>query len=456
MVISHPRIFSAFLFILLLSGPLLAGKFLQGAPRIPNEYLITLRTGEQLDAVLADATRREGQLDVFSRSEGRRPSFAIRTREDVARRLSEDFRVLVVEENIILSIQQSQVTQQAYAPSPYAYAHLWHLDRIDDMSVLSRFNDQYTYCDAGADVRLYVLDNGILPSHPEFAGRLDSAPSLQTYLNSPGRSGAPSGPCWSDDPNSSQSHGTSVASVAAGTIFGVAKYATVVDARAFDCNGATTLVRVSETLDWIRIDASNSRSVVNMSFAASKYDAGASSLSLKIQDLVDDGIPVVAAAGNVQWNSGTQSFYPPMDTRWVIPAGAPGSITVGGSNRDSDTHWAGSNYNVHFYAPSQLIEAASTMIPATIGSGPYLRREFHDCGRPDLFESCTSGTSFAAPLVSGLIARFLSRPSSSSDRATVVAHLQSEAASSTSVNVSYSDGSTTHTAPLVGATPWCY
>ena len=44
----------------------------------------------------------------------------------------------------------------------------WGLDRIDSATGL---DGDYNYDQTGVDVTVFVLDNGVLPSHSEFTGR---------------------------------------------------------------------------------------------------------------------------------------------------------------------------------------------------------------------------------------------------------------------------------------------
>ncbi|HUP63857.1 MAG TPA: S8 family serine peptidase [Thermoanaerobaculia bacterium] len=116
----------------------------------------------------------------------------------------------------------------------------------------------------------------------------------------------------------------------------------------------------------------------------------------------------------------------PGDARYFSPANAPYGITVAGSNRDTDTHWMGSNYRVHFYAPAQRVESASTEYGPTLGRWLVRTELSSDCFNPErYFDSCTSGTSFSSPIVAGLIARFL-QTNPSATRSTVMSWLNSE------------------------------
>src|SRR5205823_1999426 len=138
------------------------------------------------------------------------------------------------------------------------------------------------------------------------------------------------------------SHGTAVASIAAGETLGVAKGAQIVDVRGADCGGAVTAFRIEKILEWISSDPERylGRAVINMSFNGlmNSYDYTelANDYALDNEVYVVSAsaanggynIPVVSSAGN----QGANVYY-----YW--PGNANGSITVGGLSKGSDTIW---------------------------------------------------------------------------------------------------------------------
>lgn len=118
----------------------------------------------------------------------------------------------------------------------------WNLDRIDAHG--PGLDQQYHYGKAhGKGSRIYVLDNGILGTHDDFGGRVVPGYSARCF---DGRSEGCEATWYREGlitarneaahpdcrKNSQFDHGTGVASVAAGTEFGVAKKATVVPVQA--------------------------------------------------------------------------------------------------------------------------------------------------------------------------------------------------------------------------------
>src|SRR6202043_1331315 len=98
-------------------------------------------------------------------------------------------------------------------------------------------DNSYSWCADGTGVRIYMIDTGVLPTNSEFApSRVDSLPELKSYLASLGHD--PGFQCWDpsiDDFGLNAMHGTATASIAGGVRFGVAKGATIVDARGATC-----------------------------------------------------------------------------------------------------------------------------------------------------------------------------------------------------------------------------
>jgi hypothetical protein len=87
------------------------------------------------------------------------------------------------------------------------------LDRVDQRSL--PLNNEFNYAFAGEGVHIYIVDSGIDTTSGEWSGRIGNGIT-----------------CFGNIPDSrtayvdSYNHGTAVASVAAGTTFGIAKFAT--------------------------------------------------------------------------------------------------------------------------------------------------------------------------------------------------------------------------------------
>jgi subtilisin family serine protease len=284
-------------------------------------------------------------------------------------------------------------------------------------------DDNYSWNYDGNGVRIYVVDTGVLPSHPEFGSRVDPLPELATALTQAGR--GLGSQCWTfREYTAAASHGTAVAAVAAGNTLGVAKLATIVDARALQCGlepFSTTTARLTFVLNWIATSDTrrqSGKSVVNLSLSYAYVfgDPNYSAVANQIGVLVDTyNIPVVTAAGNFNDNA-----------YWYGPGNSLRAINIGGLSKNSSSRWSFSNYgyNILFYAPAQYVESTSTLPSAAPGTFEY-RSALDDCNMVTYpADTCTSGTSFSAPHAAGVIARYLQRfPGASRDA--IVSALQS-------------------------------
>ncbi|KAL5503651.1 hypothetical protein EMCRGX_G010632 [Ephydatia muelleri] len=232
---------------------------------------------------------------------------------------------------------------------------LWGLKRITVTQL--PLPTEYIYDATGGEgVHVFVLDTGIKATLPAFGGRVYFGAD---FVNTPALRNDPSG------------HGTHVAGTIMSTPFGVAKKAFAVDVRVIDANNRCTVDAVLSGLNYA-LQYRQKKNVINLSL----------SLGTKVQSIVDavaaavrNGIHVVSAAGNDA-----------VDACLMSPADAPDGITVAASDQNDLTYVA-TNYGtcVSIFAPGVDIVSVSK----TGGSVSM------------------TGTSMAAPHVSGVIAVLL-------------------------------------------------
>ena len=92
-------------------------------------------------------------------------------------------------------------------------------------------------------------------------------------------------------------HGTHVAALVAGKTYGVAKGATVYSVRVFGCRGEGSLVNLLHGINHVigqQMPDKNRRIIINLSLS-SRFSP---SINDAVKDATDQGILVVAAAGN--------------------------------------------------------------------------------------------------------------------------------------------------------------
>ncbi|HKS24376.1 MAG TPA: S8 family serine peptidase [Thermoanaerobaculia bacterium] len=240
----------------LATSPLRAGdgKIRHSAQPIKNEYIVVLEDGTPRDdvpAVAAGLGKHYGG-DVRRVWRDALKGFFVRMTEQQAQAMSHHPDVKYVEENarIYLSGTAPTNVDPACDPGPGVTCattdnRLWHLDVIDQNSAVS--TKDYSYCETGSGVYVYVVDYGVLRAHREFNN--DAAKVLDGYDASGDPAQFPAyDPCHGagllTQPADGQvypagvrdhSHGTGVASLVNGLHLGVAKDAKVVPVKVFPC-----------------------------------------------------------------------------------------------------------------------------------------------------------------------------------------------------------------------------
>lgn len=270
--------------------------------------------------------------------------FVIETTEKGAESLSNDERVLLVEQDIPIYAEAIQSSAT------------WGLDRIDQRAL--PMNASYGYLTDASNVHAYVIDSGVRTTHVEFGGRATKDVDLLTD----GQNG-----------NDCMGHGTHVAGTIGGATYGVAKNIRIHSVRVLPCTGTGQISDLLAGVDWVTANH-QSPAVANISITAS---GPSSILDTAIQNSINSGVTYVVAAGNYN-----------QDACIFSPARAANAITVG-ATYTADDKAAYSDYGscVDIWAPGTLITSASFA--------------------NDTDSRLMSGTSMASPHVAGVAALYL-------------------------------------------------
>ena len=264
-----------------------------------------------------------------------------------------------------------------------------------------------TYSSAAPAATIAIVDSGIDASRPEFAGRLVANVNLNSL---PGNS-----------PGDGRGHGTFVAGIAASGLAGksgAAQRAKIVSLDVMDDKGMARTSDVIAAADWILANkAKYGIRVANFSLHSSAansfmYDP----LDKAVERLWFNNVVVVAAAGNYGKPDGPSGVpFAPGNDPFVITVGASDMGTSVSMYDDVAAPWSAYGYTLDGFAKPDLVAPGRYIVgPVSTTATLYSERPDHVV-EPGYME--LSGTSFSAPIVSGIAALILGRhPDYTSDQ----------------------------------------
>ena len=246
-----------------------------------------------------------------------------------------------------------------------------------------------------AQPTIAIVDSGIDASRADFGGRVIQQVTMTSLIpNSPG---------------DGRGHGTFVASIAAGSAAnyaGAAPTAKLLSIDVADDNGMAMTSDVIAAADWILNNkAAYNIRVANFSLHSSSpgsfmFDP----LNKAVERLWFSGVTVVAAAGNYG-NLGSGVPYAPADDPFVITVGAADINGSGDSKDDFAAPWSANGYTLDGFWKPELGAPGRYMTGAVPTTATLTSERPEAVVAPGYMQ--LSGTSFAAPVVSGIAADIL-------------------------------------------------
>ncbi|PRT53653.1 Subtilase-type proteinase RRT12 [Wickerhamiella sorbophila] len=275
---------------------------------------------------------------------------------DQLREILHDVRVAIVSQDE--DIQAAML--QEHAPR--------HLALLGSETMLPSLFDtasehlNYPYDVAGlSEVDVYVIDSGIDTEHPEFEGRAREGIDLVPEADAKDVNG----------------HGTHVAGIIGSRTFGVAKNVSLISIKVLGPDGSGLLsdviAGINYATDQFVQNKESRKGIANLSFGTGY----SSVLNAAVDAAVGIGLPVVVAAGNANRPACITS-----------PGSSKKAITVGAIDDGTGAIASFSNYGecVDLFASGVQVHSTSNVEDG---------------------ESVMSGTSMAAPSVTGILALML-------------------------------------------------
>jgi len=225
----------------------------------------------------------------------------------------------------------------------------WGLDRIDQRAL--PLDRTYTYASTGAGVHVYLVDTGIWTAHSEFEGRADNVFDVT-----------------GGDGTDCIGHGTAVAGIVGSVTYGVAKGVRLHGVQVFrNCIPEAATSDMIAGLDWVTAHHA-SPAVANLPIQADPSTA----LAAAVKNLWDSGVFLAVTAGNHNVDACLEA------------SGATPFAVAASTRADAKADFSNWGTCIKIYAPG--VDIKSTWLGGVTNT--------------------VSGTSFAAPHVTGVAALY--------------------------------------------------
>ncbi|WP_163969596.1 S8 family serine peptidase [Oceanobacillus halotolerans] len=246
----------------------------------------------------------------------------------------------------VRSAEPDYLMESTMTPTDPEMGRQWYLNKIG-------MTDAWDITEGSSDVTVAVLDTGVNATHEDLSGRVLAG---YDYVND------------DSDPSDDHGHGTHVAGIIASNtndigVTGIDFHANILPVKVANVKGE---VPTSNSIKGIYYAISQGADVINMSYGGYNYDE---SVEEAIQEAYDQGIVVVAAAGN----DGIDSYSYPASYTSVISVSAT-------DENDQPTSFTNYGNFIDITAPGSNIYSTDYL-------GGYKGK---------------NGTSFSSPIVSAV------------------------------------------------------
>ena len=262
-----------------------------------------------------------------------------------------------------------------------------------DTHATAAWNGIDGHTETGANQTVAVIDSGVDATHPDLAGRI-----LAVNVNNETQS-----------VRDGYGHGTHVAGIINGRspdgkYIGIAPDATVISVKVANDDGDAYESDLLRGIDWVFENGPDFHiRVVNISASVTIPESYATSpVDAAVERLWAAGVTVVAAAGNLGTDSDAV-WYAPGNDPYIISVGCLDDGTTVSSGDDSLCTISSRGVTEDGFARPDLV-APGRKIVSTLAAGSVLAAEFADRVTSDGEHIRLSGTSMAAPMVTGAVA----------------------------------------------------